>query len=77
MYVGRNREWVGIAIRQARLTRNLTQRELAERCGTAPANVSRWESGRAMPGLDRLPDLCEALDVQPSYFMDRNRKAGG
>jgi transcriptional regulator with XRE-family HTH domain len=39
----------------------MTQRELAERLGTSPANVSRWETGRAMPGLDRLGALCEAL----------------
>jgi transcriptional regulator with XRE-family HTH domain len=60
--------WVGTAIREARVARNLTQRELAERLGTSPANVSRWETGRAMPGLDRLPTLCDALGVPAEYF---------
>jgi transcriptional regulator with XRE-family HTH domain len=59
---------VGTAIREARLARNMTQRELAERLGTSPANVSRWETGAAMPGLDRLGALCEALDVPAEYF---------
>jgi transcriptional regulator with XRE-family HTH domain len=59
---------VGAAIRKARLDRNMTQRELAERLATSRVNVSRWETGRAMPGLDRLGPLCDALEVPSDYF---------
>lgn len=64
---------MGAAIREARLARNMSQRELAERLGTSPANVSRWETGAAMPGLDRLGPLCDALEVPAEYFARRTR----
>jgi transcriptional regulator with XRE-family HTH domain len=61
---------LGPAIRRARLRLNLTQLELAERLGTSAANVSRWETGKAMPLLSWLGPLCRALEVEPSYFVD-------
>jgi transcriptional regulator with XRE-family HTH domain len=65
---------LGGAIRGAREARNLSQRQLAERIGTSRENVGRWERGAAMPGLDRLGPLCDALDVPADYFR-RSRDA--
>ena len=44
----------GQLIRQARKRAGLSQRELAERLGTAQAAIARWEGGRTAPSFDRV-----------------------
>jgi transcriptional regulator with XRE-family HTH domain len=59
---------VGARIRRERLRKGLTQTELARRIDTGDAQISRWENGRALPVLDTLIALAEALGVQPETF---------
>lgn len=42
-------------LRDARTSAGLTQRQLAERAGTAQSAVARYETARALPDLDTLP----------------------
>lgn len=39
----------------------MTQKELAERMGTAQANISRFESGNSNPSLAFLQNLAQSL----------------
>ena len=39
----------------------MTQKELAERMGTAQANISRFESGNYNPSLDFLQRMAQGL----------------
>lgn len=41
---------VGTNLRAARNSREWTQREVADRVGVTPKDVSRWESGAVEPG---------------------------
>lgn len=43
--------------------------ELAEKLNIKPPTVSQYLSGRAMPALDTFANLCEILDVDPSYIL--------
>ena len=45
---------IGGTIRAARLAAGLTQTELADRLGTAQANVSGWETGQRRPTPESL-----------------------
>jgi transcriptional regulator with XRE-family HTH domain len=47
-------------LREARASAGLTQRQLAERAGTAQSAVARYETARALPGLDTLHRLLAA-----------------
>ena len=52
------------AIRAAVMTRKeagLTQRELAERMGTAQANISRFENGNVNPSLEFLQKMASCM----------------
>lgn len=40
----------------------LSQRELAELCGTTQSAIARFESGRRPPKVDTLLGVAEALD---------------
>ena len=51
-------------IREARLRAGLTQSALAVRAGTTQSAVSRWERGRADPGIDTLRRIVEACGLR-------------
>jgi transcriptional regulator with XRE-family HTH domain len=54
---------LGEALRWLRDRRGLSQADLAQRASLTPSSLSRYESGRAMPSLERLQRLLEALDA--------------
>lgn len=56
-----------IAARRKRMA--LSQAELAERLHVTDKAVSRWETGRGMPGLDSLEPLAEALGLSVSELL--------
>ena len=52
-------------LKEARVAAGLTQRELAQRLGTAAQQVQRWEaSDYRGVGLDRVQDVADALGLQ-------------
>ena len=59
----------GALISQRRKALALSQAELAERIHVTDKAVSRWETGRGMPGLDSLEPLSEALGLSVSELL--------
>lgn len=59
----------GALIAQRRRKLALSQAELAERLHVTDKAVSRWETGRGMPGLDSLEPLSEALGLSVSELL--------
>ena len=55
----------GEIIRTARLRSGLSQAELARRAGTSQAAISRIESGREQPTLERLEQILTGLGWKP------------
>jgi transcriptional regulator with XRE-family HTH domain len=49
---------------EQRMVRGLSQRELAELCGTTQSAIARLESGVRPPRLDTLLRLAAALDCE-------------
>ncbi len=52
------------AVIAARLERNMTQKELAERTGIRQSNISRIESGASSPTIDTLARIAAGLGKQ-------------
>jgi transcriptional regulator with XRE-family HTH domain len=48
---------------QARRSKSLTQRQLADELGVERTLISAWERGVYRPGPGNLKKLCEVLDV--------------
>lgn len=46
----------------ARLESNLTQKELAQKCGIKQSNISRLESGKSNPTIRFLEKIADSLD---------------
>jgi transcriptional regulator with XRE-family HTH domain len=53
------------SLRQIRIARLLTIRELAQRAGVAPSTVYLLEAGRSRPSLRVIRRLSAALEVAP------------
>ena len=51
-------------IKQIRLSKNLTQQQLAEKIGVMQKDISRWETGERNPKLDKLKLIAEALECK-------------
>jgi len=59
----------GSRLTQARVELGLSQAELAERTGIAPAQISRYESGRNIPRAGVVVKLAKALDVSSQWLI--------
>lgn len=53
---------------QARKAKGLSQEDLAEAVGVSRQAVSKWETGEAMPDMDKLIALCQALELDMEYL---------
>lgn len=51
------------AIVDARASRNITQKELAERTGINQADISKLENGTRNPSINLLKRLAEGMDM--------------
>ena len=54
---------IGRFISECRKGAGLTQMQLAERLGITNRAVSKWETGKAMPDLSVMLQLCDALGI--------------
>lgn len=59
-------------LKELRQSKNLTGIELASKIGVSKGAISQWENGVALPSVDCLYDICEALQVEPSELIDYN-----
>ena len=54
---------IGYNIKRIRLSRGLTQREMAERLSVSPQAVSKWERGKTYPDVTMLLPIADMLGV--------------
>lgn len=47
----------------------MTQTEIANKLGIKQPTVGQYLSGRSMPALDTLANLCKILDVDANYIL--------
>ncbi len=60
---------LGERIRSARRLAGLSQRELARRVGVTAMAISKYETGKMVPGSSVLLKLAEALGVDMEFFL--------
>lgn len=59
----------GELIARRRRERGLSQGELAQRLHVTDKAISKWETGRGMPGIDSLEPLAEVLELSVSELL--------
>ena len=63
----------GQFIAAMRKSRGLTQEELGERLGVTNKTVSRWETGKYMPDIDKLQELSSLLGISVNELLTGER----
>ena len=58
------REEIGGKLHEIRRTRNMTQDELASKCGITRTTISKIERGRFSVSVDMLSRICEELGAK-------------
>ena len=62
-------------LRQARIDKKLTQKQIADQLQVDVTAYSKWEHGNNNPTLARLEKLAEILGVTPNYLMGQEEDA--
>lgn len=63
---------LGQKIKQARLNKNMTQKELAVLIGAKHNSISNWEKDQNKPDADMLEALCTFLEISPNYLLNKD-----
>lgn len=62
---------LGKRIQEARLLRNITQDQIAEKCNVTPKHISAIERGTSSGSVTLLLNICNILDITPdTLFVD-------
>ncbi len=61
---------IGERLKKARLDKNLTQEDLAEKLDISVAFLSRVERGNSRINLKRLSQICDILGVTEGYILN-------
>lgn len=56
-------------LQEARIEADMTQKQLAKRCGVSSAQISYWERGVASPNAENLARICFELDASPDWLL--------
>lgn len=59
----------GIKLKKLRITKGLTQMQLAEILETSKSNISKYEAGSVEPNLDTLLKISAFFDVSIDYLL--------
>lgn len=66
------RKGLGQRIKQLRKDKGWTQKELANRIGTSPAQLNKYEAGQNTPPLDKLVLFAEVLTTTADFLITGN-----
>lgn len=64
-----NKEDLGLRIKTMRMSRGLTQQQLAEMINQSQSSITMYETGRREPEMDVLEALADVFNVPMTAFM--------
>lgn len=65
-----NQENIGKFISKERKTKELTQKELADKLNISEKTVSKWECGKGLPEVSLMQPLCKELDISVNELLN-------
>ncbi|QKJ32445.1 helix-turn-helix transcriptional regulator [Mucilaginibacter mali] len=66
------------SIRERRLARGLTQRELSDLLGLrCESRLSRWENGLSLPSTTNLIEIARSLRARPEELIEADKSCKG
>ncbi|MCX6711694.1 MAG: helix-turn-helix domain-containing protein [Candidatus Woesearchaeota archaeon] len=68
------KNYIGQIIKKYRTKKEYNQKELAKKANLSYQTISRYESGKEVPTSGNLEKICRALDIEPSYLLEKTVK---
>ena len=65
-----NQEKIGKLIKKIRIKNRLSQKELADKYGVTPQAVSKWETGKNIPDIGILKEICNDNNLKIDEFLN-------
>jgi transcriptional regulator with XRE-family HTH domain len=66
----RRLQFSGPKMREIRLAKNISRKELSRLLRVTPLSVYNWENGRRVPGANRLWAMAQELEVDVTQFFE-------
>lgn len=63
---------IGARLRALRNAKGFTTQEIADKVNVSQSYISRFENGRAIPNIDMLESILQALDTNLSTFFSED-----
>ncbi|MDT2862672.1 helix-turn-helix domain-containing protein [Lactococcus lactis] len=64
-----NLEYLGDKLKASRKSKNLTQKELADKIDVKTRTVASYEQGSAYPSIEVLGKICDTLGISSDYLL--------
>ena len=68
-----NQESIGKFIAECRKEKGLTQMQLAEKLNITNRAVSKWETGKSLPDISIMPEVCEIFEITVNELLSGER----
>lgn len=65
---------IGKRLKEARISRRLTQEEVAETLNTSRSNISKYETDKLEPNIQTLIEICELYEVSADEILFDKKK---
>jgi len=65
---------IGSKLREIRISRNMSQKELAEKVNLTSGFISQMENNQIVPSITSFIQICEVLGVRASEILSENKK---
>lgn len=69
-----NKYEIGKKLKQLRISRNISQEEIANHLNSTPQKISSFETGRTRIPLDQFVELCSFYGITPDEFFSFSKK---
>ncbi|WP_086349523.1 helix-turn-helix domain-containing protein [Candidatus Enterococcus clewellii] len=66
---------IGTKIKELRISKKLSQKELAEFLNVTPQAVSKWELNKSYPDIDTLVKLSRLFDVSTAVILGEAKQS--
>lgn len=63
---------LGLKIKEIRMKRGISQKDLAKELGISPGRLSNWENGASFPDFKYMPELSCVLGCSFDYLLGIN-----
>lgn len=68
------KKFIGERITELRMDANISEYQLSQELGHSKSYIQSISSGRALPSLSALFEICDYFDISPVEFFDRDDK---